>query len=149
MKLKSKLCIVSVFCLFACKSVKNKNSQDHVILYKQVNYGKAEIGFSAKAFWTINFEDHTFITQRFGVSTYQNFLQKLKTSKKLDKDPIIDGVDVAIVYYKNDNKNDTLYFDGYNKWWVIENGKTEEYESSYEYIDTLRLYYPIFRDCLY
>ncbi len=43
-----------------------------------------------------------------------------------------------------------MYYDGYNKWWIIEKGKTYQYEDDKNFFtEKLKMFYPIFRNCSY
>lgn len=57
----------------------------------------------------------------------------------------------SFIFYKNDKgSNDTVYYDGYNKWWIISDKKSLQYEDKKgELSDKLKKFYPIFRNCPY
>ncbi|TXF79320.1 hypothetical protein [Chryseobacterium sp.] len=60
-----------------------------------------------------------------------------------------DYVQYAFVKYKTINLNDTVYFDGRSKWWIIKEGNVEQYHDEKEKMKfKLQYFYPIFRDCM-
>lgn len=154
MKLKSSLLIlslVSVLIYVSLAGKKNMVYKEKVTLFKEVNPATdLGVGFKIKHFWENNFEEKTFITQDFKLGSFNDIMDSVKTLPLINnKQPIFnDYVKFAFVKYNPDAANDTLYFDGTKKWWIIQNGKTFQYNDKKENIKyNLQYFYPIFRDC--
>ncbi|PJJ66399.1 hypothetical protein [Chryseobacterium geocarposphaerae] len=103
-------------------------------------------------FWKINSDENTFVTQKFSKIDYLEINAKIKTFKLIGNNTpeYYNNVDFAFVLYNKNKKNDTMYYDGYNKWWIVEQGKTTQYEDEKNYFtDRLKMVYPIFIKCSY
>ncbi|GAB0157657.1 hypothetical protein CHRYSEOSP005_29370 [Chryseobacterium sp. Alg-005] len=137
--------------LSSCIERKNLNSKEKIILFKQVNESTdLEVDFNIKRFWQVNFEDKTFITQDFMSSSFDRILDSLNVLTYVNnkKPQFNDYVEYAFVKYKSNKNNDTIYFDGRSKWWVIQEGKVKQYKDVKEKMkNRLQYIYPIFRDC--
>lgn len=153
MKLKRSNYYLLFIILILCSCVERKNSknQEKVILYKQVNESTdLEVDFKIKRFWQMNFEDKTFVTQDFSPSSFSRILDSVNVLTYVnDKRPQFnDYVEYAFVKYRGNKKNDTVYFDGRSKWWVIKEGNIKQYKDIPQKMKRkLQYVYPIFRNC--
>ncbi|AZA88154.1 hypothetical protein EG349_15805 [Chryseobacterium shandongense] len=138
--------------VFSCSTRKDSESKE-VLLYKQsTSANDASFSFEKKLFWKINSDENSFVMQKFSKVNYLEISQKIKTFKFIGNDTpeYYNNVNFAFVLYNKNKKNDTLYYDGYNKWWIVEQGKTTQYEDEKNYFtDKLKMIYPIFRNCSY
>lgn len=136
--------------VFSC-SMRKDNESREVILYKQsTSANDASFSFEKKLFWKINSDENSFVMQKFSKINYLEINEKIKTFKFIDNDTpeYYNNVDFAFVLYNKNKKNDTIYYDGYNKWWIVEHGKTTQYQDENNYFtDKLKMVYPIFRNC--
>jgi len=136
--------------IFSC-SARKDNDNKEAILYKQsTSANDASFSFEKKLFWKINFDENSFIIQKFSKENYLEINEKIKTFKFIDDSTpeYYNNVDFAFVLYNKNKKNDTMYYDGYNKWWIVEQGKTTQYRDEKNYFtDKLKMVYPIFRNC--
>ncbi|MXS72655.1 hypothetical protein [Chryseobacterium binzhouense] len=136
--------------IFSCSI--RKDSNEEVILYKQsTSANDASFSFEKKLFWKINSDENSFIMQKFSKANYLEINTKIKTFKFIgNNDPeYYNNVDFAFVLYNNKG-NDTMYYDGYDRWWVVEKGKISQYQDEENnFGDKLKMIYPIFRNCSY
>lgn len=105
--------------IFSC-STRKDNDNKEVILYKQsTSANDASFSFEKKLFWKINSGENSFIMQKFSKANYLEINAKIKTFKFIgNNDPeYYNNVDFALVFYNNKG-NDTMYYDGYDRWWV-------------------------------
>lgn len=143
------VCYAIVFSCTMRKEIEDKEA----ILYKQsTDANDASFSFEKKNFWKINFEDNSFVMQKFSKIKYAEVNQKVKTFKFISNNSpeYYNNVNFAFVLYDRSKENDTMYYDGYNKWWIIEKGKTYQYEDDKNFFtEKLKMFYPIFRNCSY
>lgn len=155
MKILNKLSILLILIILSCKTynVDYNNSNPKVILYKQATIADdAGFSFNKKNFWKSNFEENTFIYQIFADNQYKNIIDKVKKMHIVayTGPEYYNSVDYAFVVEEKNKKNDTVYYDGYSRWWLKENGKEILYEDKDAKLSKdLRLDYPIFRSCGY
>lgn len=152
MKLKNNYLLLSLSSLLIISScLYRKDFSEKVILFKQVNESTdLEVDFKITRFWQMNFEDKTFITQDFSSSSFDRILDSVKVLNYVNdiKPQFNDYVEYAFVKYKKNKHNDTVYFDGHSKWWIIQEGNIKQYNEEKEKMKSkLQYAYPIFRDC--
>ena len=152
MKFKNKFLVFLLLAtLLGCIDRINIGYQDKVIVFKQINESTdLGVGYNVKRFWQVNFEDKTFITQDFSPSSFDRIVDTVNglTFVNSKKPEFNDYVEYAFVKYKSSKKNDTIYFDGRSKWWVIKDSQVRQYIDKKEKMrDSLQIIYPIFRDC--
>lgn len=131
-----------------------KEDAELVILFKQESIASdAEFSFEKKYFWKDNKENNTFITQNFTLLNYNDIIKSVKESKFVGNysPEYSNHVIYSFILYKNEKGlNDTIYYDGYSKWWIISNKKELQYEDNEGKLsDKLKRFYPIFRNCSY
>jgi hypothetical protein len=148
------LLIITITLSCNAHKIDSNRSNPKVILYKQATTADdAELSFDKKNFWKSNFEENTFIYQIFADNQYHDIINRVKKmSFRANTGPeYFNSVGYAfIVEEKNKKNNDTVYYDGYEKWWLSENGKKIMYEDKDKKLSKdLRLFYPIFRSCGY
>lgn len=104
--------------VFSCSTRTDSESKE-VILYKQsTSANDASFSFEKKLFWKINSDENSFVMQKFSKVNYLEIIQTIKTFKFIGNDTpeYYNNVNFAFVLYNKNKKNDTLYYDGYNKW---------------------------------
>lgn len=146
-----------IFIITLSCTIKKTNSETlitKVVLYKQATTATdADVSFDKKAFWETNFKEHTFIYQIFADNEYQNIINKIKKLEIVSNHgpQYYPSIDYAfVVEKKNKKNNDTVYYDGYKRWWMKDNGKTMQYEDKDENLtQELRRSYRIFSKCGY
>lgn len=153
-----KIIILSIylFLMYSFISCSNRGakSSNSVILYKQVSISDdADLSFEKKYFWEDNKKNNSFITQNFSILNYTdiiNLVQKLELVGN-ESPEYSNHIIYSFVLHKNNKKlNDTIYYDGYSKWWIISNKKQSQYEDrTGKLSDRLKKNYPIFRNCSY
>lgn len=146
--------IFLVFLFFnSCSSNLQTNKKElSVILYKQTTIANdADLNFDKIAFWEDNIKNHTFITQNFDEFQFNDIISKVEKLKFVDNSnpnyfPYIDYA--FVVYEKNKIDNDTIYYNGYDNWWILRKGNYSMYKDENNKLsDNLKMFYPIFRNC--
>jgi len=153
--LKSKTTLILILIFFSSCTERNRftrqEQQEKIILYRQASKETdKDIDFKISEFWKGNFEDKTFITQEFDPYVYNKILDSIHTFDFINnqKPQFNNSIEYAFINYKKNKTNDTIYYDGLEKWWIIKNGNIKQYQDkNKKFKKTLQMFYPIFRNC--
>ncbi len=135
--------------ILSCSKNTFSENENRILLFKSVQPISA-INLNLEKFWEVNSEEKTFVIQELFPHHFQQIrdsvvnLKMIKSTQEIDYN---DFVRYAIVNYKKE-KNDTLYFDGFNKWWILNNGILNEYvDEDNSLTELLKNNLVIFNDC--
>lgn len=136
--------------IFTFSCVNLYTTKEKTLIYKSISPDSRTVFNTTKEFWEENFRDKTFIIQDIFPHHYtqiKDSVLKMNYKGIVKADLFYEDIIYALVRYDKIG-NDTIYFDGFNKWWLVNKNNLNFYvDDDYSFTDLLKRNNSIFSNC--